>query len=192
MKRILTLMALLVGVSANAAQINWGLQGAIKFDGTSVGTGATLQLVCLDGITTEWSKYALQIAQGKTTEGVVDSRTTIDNGTAAATGKSWAFTWSDTKTDLSSESGPQLLKTGVDFGIVATTIQDGKTYYWASSTYDVSDSSSNYSSTTFIYTMQSRAAADDGPNSNWQPIPEPSVALMGLLGIGMLIRRRKA
>ena len=189
MKRILTLMALLVGVSANAAQINWGLQGAIKFDGTSVGTGATLQLVCLDGIKTEWSKYALQIAQGKTSEGVVDSRTTIDNGTAAATGKSWAYSWSDTKTDL---SVPQLLKTGVDFGIVATTVQDGKTYYWASSTFDVSESSSNYSSTTFIYTMQSRAAANDGPNSNWTAVPEPSVALMGFLGIGMLIKRRRA
>ncbi len=29
-------------------------------------------------------------------------------------------------------------------------------------------------------------------NKSWTPIPEPSVALMGLLGLGMLLKRRRA
>ena len=66
MKKFLTIAAVaLVAMSVQAAQINWGLTGQIKFNNTLVGANATLTLVCLDGVS-DWATYANDVALGAT------------------------------------------------------------------------------------------------------------------------------
>ncbi len=82
---------------------------------------------------------------------------------------------------------------GTIFAVLVTTTQDGKDYYWASSTYTVTDSGTNWNGTRTTYTMSQTAAS--GPNSNWTAVPEPStaaLALAGLAGLALLLKRRKA
>ena len=67
MKKFVMIAAVaLVAMSMQAAQINWGLQGQVKFNNTLVGNGgATFTLVCLDGIA-DWATYANDVAIGAT------------------------------------------------------------------------------------------------------------------------------
>ena len=74
--------------------------------------------------------------------------------------------------------------------MLVTTMQDGKTYYWASSEYNVSASDDNWDSTSLKYTMSQTAAS--GPNNNWTAVPEPSTAALALAGHALLLKRRKA
>ena len=41
-------------------------------------------------------------------------------------------------------------------------------------------------------TNEGKFSASSFSSSRWTPVPEPSVAFMGLLGLGMLLKRRKA
>ena len=76
-----------------------------------------------------------------------------------------------------------------NFFLVISTIKDDKAYYKL-----VTGSAVGYETTgdplppttTMAFTKAS------GQSSSWTAVPEPSVALMGLLGIGMLIKRRRA
>lgn len=189
MKKLLTIVAFCATLAASqAAQINWGLTGAIQFDGTKVGAnGATLTLVYLNTGASTWSADALTIAQGKTTETAetVATKNTNNGSQALATASPWAYDWGDTTTISSST-----VKKGSVFAYIATTVQDGKTYYWASDTYTVTDSGDNWDSTALKYTMSQTAAS--GPNNNWKAVPEPSTAALALAGLALLLKRRKA
>lgn len=189
MKKIMTIVALCaIAVSSQAAQINWGLTGAIQFEGARVGAnGATLTLVYLNAGADSWAADALAIASGETssTAETVATKQTNTGSQALATASPWAYDWGDA-TSISSS----VVAKGSVFAVLATTEQDGQTYYWASDTYTVTDSGSNWDSTALKYTMSQTAAS--GPNSNWTAVPEPSTAALALAGLALLLKRRRA
>jgi hypothetical protein len=92
---------------------------------------------------------------------------------------------------------------GDAFGVFLTyTDSDGKTWFNVSSdTYtipgDATDITQNLAGT-FAFSASKTEVAEGAvvsTGSGWihaTPVPEPSVALMGLLGLGMLIKRRRA
>ncbi|MBQ2281436.1 MAG: PEP-CTERM sorting domain-containing protein [Kiritimatiellae bacterium] len=188
MKKIVIIAAVaLVAMSMQAAQINWGLTGMIKFNNNLVGSGATLTLVCLDGVT-DWETYAKDVAAGKATSGIAATKTSETTSMAIPTMKSYAYTWSDEGTDIANAE----IKKGTDFAFVVTVQDAGKSYYWASDAFTVSDTSSNWNGTKNTYTMSvtvSNAMGSDG--SKWTAVPEPASAMLALAGVAMLIRRRK-
>ena len=194
MKKLIALLAMVVlAAQSNAAQINWGLTGQIKFENALVGTsGATLQLVCLDGITTDWSVYAKTVANGDTAN-VVKTKTTNAGSMAPAnaTSSPYAFTWAEDGSPTSISTAT--IADGTLFAMLATTIQDGKSYYWASDVFEVSESSANYTATSRTYSMNVTVANAMGTNGDkWTAVPEPSTAALALAGLALLLKRRKA
>ena len=142
MKKLIAILAIVVlATQINAAQINWGLTGQIKFENTLVGTGgATLQLVCLDGISAgNWAAYAKTVANGDDSK-VVKSKTTNQGSMAPANATSYpyAFTWAEDGNPTSIATST--IADGTLFAMVATTVQNGKSYYWASDVFEVSES----------------------------------------------------
>lgn len=185
MKKLLTLTILIAAVSTQAAQINWGATGQIKFGDALVGNaGTTLQLVYLGSTTEAWSDYALQVAKG-TTDNVVATKTTNAGSMSIPTASPYIFTFGD-----ADDVNNKVFVDGVKFAMIATTKQDGKDYYWASDVYEVSESSSNYNGTSKTFTMGVAAASTI--NTGWKAVPEPSTAALALAGLALLLKRRKA
>ncbi|MBO7299249.1 MAG: PEP-CTERM sorting domain-containing protein [Kiritimatiellae bacterium] len=190
MKKFLTIAAVaLVAMSVQAAQINWGINGQVKFNGTAVGNGgATFTLVCLDGIA-DWAAYANDVALGAT-DGVAATKSTNNLSMSAATSSPYGFDWADT-TDISAGK----IAKGTDFAFVVTYNDGTDTYFWASDVFTVTDSSANWDSTALKYTQNVAVANAMGTTgSNWTKataVPEPASAMLALAGVAMLIRRRK-
>lgn len=190
MKKFLTIAAIaLVAMSVQAAQINWGLTGQVKFNGTNVGNGgATFTLVCLDGIA-DWASYANDVALGAT-DGVVTTKTTNAGSMAPSTIGAWGYNWADT-TDISAAE----VAKGTDFAFVVSYSNGTDTYFWASDAFTVTDSGSNWNGDLTQYTMSTTVANAMGTTgSNWTKataVPEPASAMLALAGVAMLIRRRK-
>ena len=69
-KAFIAIVAGLLATSTQAAQINWGATGQIKYSNVNVGNaGSTLQLVALYTITEDWSTYAIKVANGTVRKG---------------------------------------------------------------------------------------------------------------------------
>ena len=190
MKKFLTIAAVaLVAMSVQAAQINWGIAGQVKFNSALVGANATFSLVCLDGIT-DWNAYANDIAAGTATDGIATTKNTNASSVSMQNAGFWAFAW-DEATDIDNSK----VAKGTDFAFVVTYNDGTDTYFWASDVYTVTDSGSNWNGNLSTYTINVTTANAMGTNGdNWTKataVPEPASAMLALAGVAMLIRRRK-
>ena len=194
MKKLITLMvAILLVSTASAAQINWGIQGQVKFDNALVGNeGATFTLVYLTDAS-KWSSAAVDVASGNNSQFATSVATKKTNAGSMSmqNASPWIFTWAGDGegTDIKSKvvANPSI------FAMLVTTVQDGQTYYWASDTYTVTDSGDYWSGTSQTFTMNVTPADAMGTNGDkWTAVPEPSTAALALAGLALLLKRRKA
>ena len=185
MKNICILVIMAIAISANAATIKWGASGQTKYESTTLTTGKTdIYLVYLGESVSDWSSwsYSSDFANTK-----VDSTTTSTLGTVTASSVGVTAGSSIGGLDhIANTFNPG----ASSFGILYMTKQDGKDYYYQGGTFTYSTSSSNYNAAQDMYTYTSSSAPN--ASATWKAVPEPSVALMGLLGLGMLLKRRRA
>ena len=183
MKKILSIIAaVLLCSTAGAATVSWSI--AAKAFGTSDGSSerAANYYVAVFLYDNYDSVVSTLGTLGSSTESAVSTLATYEqsNGTTAKTGMaSGNFTTSE-------PSGTTISLFMVAFD--STDIGTAGNYLISSSV-----DSDAYAGTD-VPTNQGKFTNASFSNSSWTPVsvPEPSVALMGLLGIGMLIRRRKA
>ena len=179
----------LVAMSMQAAQINWGLTGQVKYNNTLVGNGgATFTLVCLDGIA-DWATYANEVALGAT-DGVAATKVTNAGSMSMPTVSPYYYSWGEA-TDIANGT----IKSGTDFAFMVTYKDGADTYFWASDAFTVSDTSANWNGTSATLTQNVLVANAMGTTgTNWTKavaVPEPASAMLALAGVAMLIRRRK-
>ena len=182
MKKIVTLMmALALCATANAASVDWGVsrKSFMTSDGTSNQAEnyyvAVFLYESLSDVNTALSTLGTAAESSITALSQLEVSNGVTNNRGAAEG---SFT-----TDKA--SGTEFKWFTVVFD--AKKIEDASNYLVSSASlsnaYVAPDNPAN------IGTFDSSSYA----NSSWTPIvPEPSVALMGLLGLGMLLKRRRA
>ena len=189
MKKLLSLgMAVVLASAASAVTMNWSSASAIKFDGSNLKSDATVTgyLIALDAFATSYD----------VTESFsfTDVGTKVDekNKTSAMSkiSKDWEI---DTDNYGNGDTFAVLLK--------YTGATDGKTYWNLSSglvtltgmALDPPADADNTSSTFSFGTAATEGKLTAG--GGWTAaaaVPEPGTAALALLGIGMLIRRRRA
>jgi hypothetical protein len=182
MKKLLTmLLAIGLGSVASAASVDWSV--------------ASKSFTTSDGSSERAKNYLVCVFLQSDYANVVSALSAVDGAAVAsafATGsyvKSQELTGNNGSTGgtftTSEASGTMLTLFTVAFN--ADTIA-GATYYTISSSAD----SQAYEAPS---TPSKTADYNSSSYSAWkkiEPIPEPSVAIMGLLGIGMLLKRRRA
>ena len=195
MKKIALLAAFFAALtSAPAAQISWGTTGAM-FNGTEqmkTATGYTTKayLLYLGDSSATWESYGFDINTfvAEKDSVAISEKTSTAPGMINANSGNYVVSVGDTIKN----STATLADGGSNFGIVfissGTAWGDEKEHYFLGEVGTFSTSSANYTAATESFKL----APSIPSGSTWQAVPEPSVAIMGLIGIGMLIRRRRA
>ena len=186
-KAILALLCIACFSKVEAASIQWSINGLAskvlyEYDGTTVAANKTVYFVLADNLSS--------LTGNETKKDFEDALSAITLSTAQT---------SDTGTKptvTNREVTSPLLTAGetYSFGLLYYSTDDkGDGYYKiatvSSQAYDPSDPTSVQDAKTSFTTF---ANASYGSEKAFSAVPEPSVALMGLLGIGMLLKRRKA
>ena len=190
MKKTILLAALFAAITAQAASFTWGTGTvSVTFDGTKLAGNATAYLVYL-GTSTDTSALF-----STTDEAIVGADYVTSQATSTAVRTAGRVSNSYSSTDIVN---------GAVYGAYIKYNDGEKDWFnFSSVTYTVSGVSLGteaLTADTFTFDFDTKTevkvASGEKPSAGggWfaAAVPEPSVAIMGLLGIGMLIRRRKA
>ena len=194
MKKILIAMLAALAASSQATTINWGADSAVYFGTDKVKGGVKAYLVNL-GTSASWSGIKIEDIWTQDESEDSDFKRVVDTKASAAT--------------TSKVVGKVVVEPGETVG--GSTLTDGSTYFGQilfytsgettyynlgpSYLFDTTTTDTDiYDGTleTFSWRTTTVASNSDTAAQGWTAVPEPSVALMGLLGLGMLLKRRKA
>ena len=185
MKRTCILAIIAMAISVNAATIKWGATGQTKYGSTTLTTGkATIYLVYLGENVSDWSSWSYSSDFSETKVG-----STSTTGLGTVTVSSTILTPGNAIGGLD-HIGDTFASGKSSFGILYTTTQEGKDYYYQGGTFTYDTSSTSYNAAPDMYTYTSSSAPN--ANASWTPVPEPSTAALALAGLALLLKRRKA
>lgn len=173
MKKLLTtISAVVLGLAANAAAVNWQANAIQSSPDTTVAAGWLVQIY------TSGVDYSYDAAKAGTISTWATGSTVAAGTTFRATG-----------------SGTQANGTTVSYYAViydASTVAEAKNYIVSDSVAVTINAAGSTGGLSFG-AMTNTTAANKFLNSSWQAVPEPTTGLLMLLGMaGLALRRRRA